>query len=55
MTNVIMTPHGAYYSVEALADMMHRVTGEALRVLRGDPPRYLINRELLEPGRVFGG
>jgi D-3-phosphoglycerate dehydrogenase len=47
MTNVIMTPHGAYYSVEALADMLRRVTNEALRVLRGSPPQYLINRELL--------
>jgi phosphoglycerate dehydrogenase-like enzyme len=47
MPNVIMTPHGAYYSVEALTDMLHKVTQEALRVLRGNPPQFLINRELL--------
>jgi D-3-phosphoglycerate dehydrogenase len=47
MTNVIMTPHAAYYSVEALADMLRKVTQEALRVLGGSPPQFLINRELL--------
>jgi D-3-phosphoglycerate dehydrogenase len=55
MANVIMTPHGAYYSVEALADMLRKVTREALRVLEGEPPQYLINRELLTPGRAFSG
>ena len=42
--NVIMSPHAAYYSEESIALVREIAAGEAVRVLRGDAPRYPVNR-----------
>jgi D-3-phosphoglycerate dehydrogenase len=36
--NVVLTPHSAAYTEEALAEVRKRPLADALRVLRGDPP-----------------
>jgi D-3-phosphoglycerate dehydrogenase / 2-oxoglutarate reductase len=45
--NVILTPHLAFYSREAVVELQTRVAEEAARALRGEPPRSPVNREVL--------
>jgi D-3-phosphoglycerate dehydrogenase len=45
--NVIVTPHVAYYSKEAIADLQRLAAEEVRLVLTGGQPRSLVNRELL--------
>src|SRR5207244_3582290 len=43
--NVILTPHLAWYSEEALRQLQRSVGEECARVLRGEPPRNAVNPE----------
>ncbi len=43
--NVFLTPHFAWYSEEALTQLQRSVGEEAARVLRGEPPRCVVNKE----------
>jgi D-3-phosphoglycerate dehydrogenase len=52
MPNVLWTPHTAGYSVDAMADNVEQTTDEVLRVLAGEPPRALVNREVLARARL---
>jgi D-3-phosphoglycerate dehydrogenase len=52
MDNVLWTPHTAGYSVDAQADNAAQTTDEVLRVLAGEPPRALVNREVLALARL---
>lgn len=45
--NVILTPHLAFYSREAVVELQTKVAEEAARALRGEPPRSPVNREVL--------
>jgi D-3-phosphoglycerate dehydrogenase / 2-oxoglutarate reductase len=38
--NVILTPHTAFYSVEALAELQRKAATDVARVLNGEPPIY---------------
>jgi D-3-phosphoglycerate dehydrogenase / 2-oxoglutarate reductase len=38
--NVILTPHTAFYSVEALAELQTKCASDVARVLAGEPPVY---------------
>jgi D-3-phosphoglycerate dehydrogenase len=40
----VITPHAAFYSVEAQADLQRRAAEEVARALRGEPPRCPVNR-----------
>lgn len=42
--NCILTPHIAWYSEEAAAELKRKVAEEALRFLRGEPVAYPVNR-----------
>jgi C-terminal binding protein len=44
---VLLTPHTAFYSVEAFAEMRTKGAEEALRLLRGEPVRNLVNLHCL--------
>lgn len=46
--NVILTPHLAFYSREAVVELQTKVAEEAARALRGEPPRSPVNREVLK-------
>ncbi len=46
--NVIITPHSAWYSEEAIANLQRLATEEATRVLKGERPKSLINPEVLQ-------
>ena len=45
--NVLLTPRSAWYSEDALVDLRKLALEEVLRVLRGEPPRSLLNPEVL--------
>jgi D-3-phosphoglycerate dehydrogenase len=47
MENVVLTPHAAWYSEEANQDLRSKAAEEVARVLRGEIPKYLINRDVL--------
>lgn len=52
--NAFITPHVAWYSLDARREMGEKAAGEALRYLRGEPPVNAINpsaRRLATPGR----
>ena len=38
--NVVLTPHTAFYSVEALEELQTKCAGDVARVLSGEPPVY---------------
>lgn len=45
--NVIITPHSAYYSEECVEDLQTMAANEIVRVLSGEKPFSLVNKELL--------
>jgi D-3-phosphoglycerate dehydrogenase / 2-oxoglutarate reductase len=47
MPNVVLTPHTAFYSEESQRELQRRAAEEVARVLRGEPPRSLVNAEAL--------
>jgi D-3-phosphoglycerate dehydrogenase / 2-oxoglutarate reductase len=44
LDNVLVSPHAAYYSEESIALVREIAAGESVRVLRGEAPRYPVNR-----------
>ena len=46
MDNVILTPHMAWYTEESIRTLQARVAEEAVRVLKGERPLNLVNKEL---------
>ena len=47
MENVVITPHAAYYSDDALEYLQRSVAEEVVRVLRGDRPRSPVNPDVV--------
>ncbi|MEW6243869.1 MAG: C-terminal binding protein [Bacillota bacterium] len=45
LDNVIITPHSAFYSEEAVQELREKVIAECVRVLTGKSPKYLVNKE----------
>lgn len=45
--DVVITPHSAYYSEECNLDLQRSAAGEVVRVLQGQRPVSLVNKELL--------
>ena len=52
MDNVIATPHAAYFSSAAVAQVPKRCGEEVARVLRGERPLNVVNPEVYGPGAV---
>jgi D-3-phosphoglycerate dehydrogenase len=55
LENVILTPHAAYYSTAAVAQVPRRCGEEVARVLTGQRPLHVVNPEvyaLLQPSRA---
>jgi len=50
MDNVILTPHAAYYSSPAVAQVPRRCGEEVARVLTKERPRHVVNPEVYAPG-----
>jgi D-3-phosphoglycerate dehydrogenase len=47
-SNVIITPHHAWYSEEAGLDLQTMYAEEAVRVITGEAPRWCVNPEVLD-------
>jgi D-3-phosphoglycerate dehydrogenase len=52
MDNVIATPHAAYFSSPAVAQVPRRCGEEVARVLTGQRPLNVVNLEVYTPGAV---
>ena len=52
MDNVIATPHAAYFSSPAVAQVPRRCGEEVARVLTGQRPLHVVNPEIYAPGAV---
>jgi D-3-phosphoglycerate dehydrogenase len=52
MDNVIVTPHAAYFSTAAVAQVPRRCGEEIARVLTGQRPLNVVNPEIYTPGAV---
>lgn len=48
LSNVILTPHSAWYSEQSREEMRRRAVGQVVSVLKGEMPYSLVNREVLE-------
>ncbi len=48
LSNVILTPHSAWYSEQSREEMRRRAVGQVVSVLNGGLPYSLVNREVLE-------
>lgn len=46
-SNVVLTPHSAYFSVECNEALQRNAANEVLRVLKGEVPISLVNTELI--------
>jgi D-3-phosphoglycerate dehydrogenase len=46
LDNVVLTPHIAWYTEEALKRLKRSVAEEAIRILNGMPPKNLVNKEV---------
>ncbi|MBQ3132493.1 MAG: C-terminal binding protein [Clostridia bacterium] len=45
LPNVVITPHAAFYSPEAILDLRDEVFTDVVRVLKGEEPLYQLNRK----------
>ena len=48
LENVIITPHSAFYSEQALKDLQYKAVQEVVRVLTGEKPKSCVNSEVLK-------
>jgi D-3-phosphoglycerate dehydrogenase len=48
LDNVIITPHVAFYSPEAVLELEERAAGEVVSVLQGKMPDNLVNPDVLK-------
>jgi D-3-phosphoglycerate dehydrogenase / 2-oxoglutarate reductase len=44
LDNVVVTNHIGWYSEESMNDLQRKAAEEAVRVLKGEPPRHWLNR-----------
>lgn len=51
MDTVVLTPHAASTTVEALAELAEKVSRQIIQLLRGEWPTYLANREVRKQPR----
>ena len=55
MDNVIVTPHAAYFSTPAVAQVLQRCGEEVARALTGQRPLRVVNPEVCAAGRQLRG
>lgn len=48
LDNVVITPHAAWYSEDALAELQRTAGENVAEFVRGDVPEYVVNRSVIE-------
>jgi D-3-phosphoglycerate dehydrogenase len=48
--DIILTPHTGFYSEDSLLDLQTKAANDLASVLRGEPPKYPVNPQVLEAG-----
>ena len=52
LDNVLITPHAAFYSEDAMVEVRTRAAQAVVRVFEGVLPDHIVNRRVLENGRL---
>ena len=52
LDNVLITPHAAFYSEDAMAEVRTRSAQEVIKVFKGELPDHIVNRRVLEAGKL---
>ena len=52
LDNVLITPHAAFFSEDAMAEVRSRAAQEVIKVFKGELPGYIVNRKVLESGNL---
>jgi D-3-phosphoglycerate dehydrogenase len=52
LENVLITPHAAFYSEEAMREVRSRAAREIIKVFKGKLPSHIVNRKAVENGRL---
>ncbi len=52
LDNVLITPHAAFYSEDAMVEVRTRSAQEVVKVLKGELPNYIVNKKVLENGKL---
>lgn len=52
LENVLITPHAAFYSEDAMRDVRYRAAQEVIKVFKGEIPNHVVNRRVLEQGSL---
>lgn len=52
LDNVLVTPHAAFLSEEAIVEKRTRSAQEVIKVFKGELPNHIVNREVLENGKL---
>jgi D-3-phosphoglycerate dehydrogenase len=51
LDNVLITPHAAFYSETAMAEVRTRSAREVIKIFKGELPNQIVNREILKNGK----
>jgi len=47
LENIVLTPHTGFYSEESLVELQTKAVAEVVRVLKGEMPLNLVNKDVL--------
>jgi len=53
MENIVLSPHCASHSCEAMDEVRRRALGEVIRALRGEPLLHVVNQDALDRGNML--
>jgi D-3-phosphoglycerate dehydrogenase len=52
LDNVLVTPHAAFYSEEAMVEVRSRSSQAVVKVFKGELPDHIVNGKVLETGKL---
>jgi D-3-phosphoglycerate dehydrogenase len=52
LDNVLVTPHAAFYSEDAMSEVRSRSAQEVVKVFKGELPAHIVNGRVLETGKL---
>lgn len=52
LENVLVTPHAAFYSDDAMREVRSRAASEVIKVFKGELPDHIVNKKVIEMDRL---